>query len=233
MDVKIQLWLQLTLNQPHLKAGSKDSTLWLWSWRGKWACPSYKNPSCAGMGTSPPQSRLCAKASAFSPKKENYQAQLHWILQSMQKDFYNLVVAEKKSEKWKKEKWPLREITIQKNPGSDVTQLKQPLLRSGGDFGRAVPPCKPTKGRFSPRFLSGHPELRMSNSSVNSVPIIHPVPESEKMPSATYTETEQHVSKAKSMAEKTQLYGDWEMLLPPPPSPLNPLTKPNASQTFL
>lgn len=172
MDVKIQLWLQLTLNQPHLKAGSKDSTLWLWSWRGKWACPSYKNPSCAGMGTSPPQSRLCAKASAVSPKKENYQAQLHWILQSMQKDFYNLVVAEKKSEKWKKEKWPLREITIQKNPGSDVTQLKQPLLRSGGDFGRAVPPCKPTKGRFSPRFLSGHPELRMSNSSVNSVPII-------------------------------------------------------------
>lgn len=172
MDVKIQLWLQLTLNQPHLKAGSKDSTLWLWSWRGKWVCPSYKNPSCAGMGTSPPQSRLCAKASAVSPKKENYQAQLHWILQSMQKDLYNLVVAEKKSEKWKKEKWPLREITIQKNPGSDVTQLKQPLLRSGGDFGRAVPPCKPTKGRFSPRFLSGHPELRMSNSSVNSVPII-------------------------------------------------------------
>lgn len=172
MDVKIQLWLQLTLNQPHLKAGSKDSTLWLWSWRGKWACPSYKNPSCAGMGTSPPQSRLCAKASAVSPKKENYQAQLHWILQSVQKDFYNLVVAEKKSEKWKKEKWPLREITIQKNPGSDVTQLKQPLLRSGGDFGRAVPPCKPTKRRFSPRFLSGHPELRMSNSSVNSVPII-------------------------------------------------------------
>lgn len=172
MDVKIQLWLQLTLNQPHLKAGSKDSTLWLWSWRGKWACPSYKNPSCAGMGTSPPQSRLCAKASAVSPKKENYQAQLHWILQSMQKDLYNLVVAEKKSEKWKKEKWPLREITIQKNPGSDVTQLKQPLLRSGGDFGRAVPPCKPTKRRFSPRFLSGHPELRMSNSSINSVPII-------------------------------------------------------------
>lgn len=172
MDVKIQLWLQLTLNQPHLKAGSKDSTLWLWSWRGKWVCPSYKNPSCAGMGTSPPQSRLCAKASAVSPKKENYQAQLHWILQSMQKDLYNLVVAEKKSEKWKKEKWPLREITIQKNPGSDVTQLKQPLLRSGGDFGRAVPPCKSTKHRFSPRFLSGHPELRMSNSSVNSVPII-------------------------------------------------------------
>lgn len=96
MGAKTQLWLQLTLNQPHLKEGSKDSTLWLWSWRGKWDCPSCNKPQLCWHGhRNPPQTRLCAKAFAVSPKKQNDQAQLHWILQCMQKVFYNLVMAEK------------------------------------------------------------------------------------------------------------------------------------------
>lgn len=66
----------------------------------------------------------------------------------------------------------LREISIQRNLGSGVTWLKQPLLRSGGTFVRAVAPCKPTKGRLSLRFVPVHPELRMCNSSVNFLPII-------------------------------------------------------------
>lgn len=108
MDIKIQLWLQLKPNQPHLKAGSKASTLWLWSWRGKWDCPSSNKPQLCWHGhRNPPQSRLCAKAFAVSPKKQNDPAQLRWILQCMQKDFYNLVMAEKNLPvEWKKRSDP-------------------------------------------------------------------------------------------------------------------------------